>query len=186
MARAHKANRLPTLMDRTITINGLSKAHAMTGWRIGYAGGPSPLMSAIRQIMSQATGNPCSISQRAALAALTGDQSHLQKQLSIYQSRRNNMVKQLNGANGLSVEPFEGAFYLYVNCQGVLGKKTPGDQLIESSTDFVRYLLEDHKVAVVPGVAFEYDPYFRLSFATSDDQLNKACGRIINACDELR
>ena len=176
----------PRLMDRTITINGLSKAHAMTGWRIGYAGGPEALMSAIRQIMSQATGNPSSISQRAALAALTGDQSHIQTQLDIYQSRRDKVVKQLNRAAGLSVEPCEGAFYLYVNCQGVLEKTTPDGQLIESSTDFVRYLLEDHKVAVVPGVAFEYDPYFRLSFATSDEQLDKACQRMIDACEVLR
>ena len=175
----------PRLMDRTITINGLSKAHAMTGWRIGYAGGPAALMSAIRQIMSQATGNPCSISQRAALAALNGDQSHLEEQLNIYETRRNKMVKQLNQANGLTVEPCEGAFYLYVNCEGVLGKTTPQGQLIESSTDFVRYLLEDHKVAVVPGVAFEYDPYFRLSFATSDQQLEKASSRMIRACEDL-
>lgn len=175
----------PRLMDRTITINGLSKAHAMTGWRIGYAGGPSPLMSAIRQIMSQATGNPCSISQRAALAALTGDQSHLRKQLGIYQSRRDNVVNHLNKASGLSVVPCEGAFYLFVNCSGVLGKRTPGGQLIETSTDFVRYLLEDHKVAVVPGAAFEYDPYFRLSFATSEQQLDKACVRIVEACEVL-
>ena len=176
----------PRLMDRTITINGLSKAHAMTGWRIGYAGGPLPLMSAIRQIMSQATGNPCSISQRAALEALTGDQSHLHTQLDIYQSRRDKVVKRLNTADGLSVAACEGAFYLYVNCQDVLGKSTPNGQRIESSTDFVRYLLEDHKVAVVPGVAFEYDPYFRLSFATSDEQLDKACSRMIDACDALR
>ena len=175
----------PKLADRTITINGLSKAHAMTGWRIGYAGGPLPLMTAIRQIMSQATGNPCSISQRAALEALTGDQSHLQTQLDIYQSRRDKVVNQLNQAVGLSVEPCEGAFYLYVNCQDVLGKSTPDGRQIESSTDFVRYLLEDHKVAVVPGVAFEYDPYFRLSFATSDEQLDKACKRMIDACEEL-
>ena len=175
----------PRLMERTITINGLSKAHAMTGWRVGYAGGPQALMSAVRQIMSQATGNPCSVSQRAALAALTGDQSHIDEQLQIYQSRRDKMVEQLNQAVGLSVDPCEGAFYLYVNCQGVIGKTTQNNQLIDSSTDFVRYLLEDHKVAVVPGVAFEYDPFFRLSFATSDVQLDKACARIIDACDQL-
>lgn len=175
----------PRLHDRTITINGLSKSHAMTGWRIGYAGGPTPLMSAIRQIMSQATGNPCSISQRAAVAALRGDQSHIHSNLEIYQSRRDKTVKRVNEAQGLTVNPCEGAFYLYVNCQGVLGKSTPGGQLIESSTDFVRYLLEEFKVAVVPGVAFEYDPYFRISFATSDAQLDKACTRMIDACEAL-
>ena len=175
----------PQLAERTITINGLSKAHAMTGWRIGYAGGPKNLMAAIRQIMSQATGNPCSVSQRAALAALSGDQSHIDDQIAIYQSRRDKLVDELNQAPGLSVAPSEGAFYLYVNCEGVLDKTTPAGEQIQSSTDFVRYLLEHYKVAVVPGTAFEYDPYFRLSFATSDTEIDKASQRIKAACDAL-
>ena len=175
----------PKLKDRTITINGLSKAHAMTGWRIGYAGGPPRLMKAIRQIMSQATGSPCAVSQAAAVAALSGDQSHIIDQVQVYQSRRDKVVRELNQAQGLSVMPSEGAFYLYVNCQGVIGKSTPGGMKINSSTEFVQYVLEQYKVAVVPGAAFEYDPYFRLSFATSDEQLDKACERLIKACAEL-
>ncbi len=175
----------PKLKDRTITINGLSKAHAMTGWRIGYAGGPPRLMKAIRQIMSQATGSPCAVSQAAAVAALKGDQSHIADQVAIYQSRRNKVVNELNKAQGLSATASEGSFYLYVNCLGVIGKSTQNGDKIDCSTEFVQYLLEQHKVAVIPGAAFEYDPYFRLSFATSDEQLDKACERIINACDVL-
>ncbi len=175
----------PRLKNRTITINGLSKAHAMTGWRIGYAGGPIKLMTAIRQIMSQATGSPSAISQAAAITALTGNQDHIRSQVNIYQSRRDKMVDELNKAPGLSVKPCEGAFYLYVNCEKVIGKKTPQGNILQSSTDFVKYLLEEYKVAVVPGTAFECDPYFRLSFATSDEQLDKACTRIINACREI-
>ncbi len=176
----------PKLMNRTITINGLSKAHAMTGWRIGYAGGPAKLMKAIRQIMSQATGNPCAISQVAAVAALAGDQHHIRQQVSIYQARRDKLVTELSKAPGLEVSACEGAFYLYVSCAGVIGKKNPDGNKLESSTDFVQYLLEHHKVAVVPGTAFEYDPYFRLSFATSDEQLDKAYQRIRTACEELK
>jgi len=172
----------PNLKNRTITINGLSKAHAMTGWRIGYAGGPARLMKSIRQIMSQATGSPCAISQAAAVAALSNDQSHISDQVQVYQSRRDKVVNELNKAQGLSVNASEGAFYLYVNCQGVIGKSTPEGEIINSSTEFVQYLLEHHNVAVVPGAAFEYDPYFRLSFATSDRQIDKACQRILKAC----
>ena len=176
----------PKLKDRTITINGLSKAHAMTGWRIGYAGGPAKLIHAIRRIMSQATGSPCAISQAAAVTALTGSQDHIQQQVQIYQTRRDKVIAELNKAEGLSVKPCEGAFYLYVHCGAVTGKKTPEGEVLQSSTDFAEYLLQQHKVAVVPGAAFEYDPYFRLSFATSDAQLDEACQRIIKACDQLQ
>jgi aspartate aminotransferase len=176
----------PRLKNQTITVNGLSKAYAMTGWRIGYAGGPAIVMQAVREIMSQATGNACSISQAAGVVALTGNQDYLAKHVDLYQARRDRVVERINQARGLSVTPCEGAFYLYVNCSGVIGTVTSGNVEIHSSTDFVRYLLEEHKVAVVPGTAFEYDPYFRLSFATSDEQLEKACDRILLACDTLR
>jgi aspartate aminotransferase len=176
----------PRLLSQTITVNGLSKAYAMTGWRIGYAGGPAKVMQAVREIMSQATGNACSISQAAGVVALTGKQDYLAKQVRIYQARRDRVVERINQAKGLSVTPCEGAFYLYVNCRGVIGAVTPGGLKIRSSSDFARFLLEDHKVAIVPGAAFEYDPYFRLSFATSDEQLEIGCNRIVVACDTLR
>jgi aspartate aminotransferase len=136
--------------------------------------------------MSQATGNACSISQAAGVVALTGKQDYLAKQVRIYQARRDRVVERINQAKGLSVTPCEGAFYLYVNCRGVIGAVTPGGLKIRSSSDFARFLLEDHKVAIVPGAAFEYDPYFRLSFATSDEQLEIGCNRIVVACDTLR
>ena len=176
----------PRLRDQTITVNGLSKAYAMTGWRVGYAGGPAKVMKAVREIMSQATGNACSISQAAGVAALTGEQDYLAEHVRVYQDRRDRVVERINQAKGLSVTPCEGAFYLYVNCSGVIGTATTGNVEIRSSSNFARYLLEDHKVAVVPGSAFEYDPYFRLSFATSDEQLEKACNRIVLACSTLR
>ena len=175
----------PELKDRTVTINGLSKGYAMTGWRIGFAGGPRRLMDAIRQIMSQAAGNPCSISQVAAIAALEGDQQYVSEQAEIYQARRDRMVYCINQAMGLTVRPCQGAFYLYVNCQGVLGKNTKEGQCIQTSTDFVKYLLENYKVAVVPGITFECEPYFRLSFATSEAELEIAGERMMLACQAL-
>ena len=175
----------PRLKDRVITVNGVSKGHAMTGWRIGFAGGPKDAMQAIRKVLSQATGSPPSISQAAAVAALTGPQEVLAERTAIYQERRDIVVRALNQAAGLTVRPCEGAFYLFVNCAGVLGRTTPAGQVLETSTDFARYLLEDRGVAVVPGVAFEADPYFRLSFATSTEALEEACRRIREGCSAL-
>lgn len=175
----------PRLRERVITVNGVSKGHAMTGWRIGFAGGPKEVIAAVRKVMSQATGCPPSISQAAAVAALTGPQGVLAERRAIYQTRRDLMVRALNQAAGLKLSPCEGAFYLFVNCAGVLGKSTPGGRVLRSSSDFVTYLLQDKGVALVPGAAFECDPYFRLSFATDTASLEEACRRIREGCSAL-
>jgi aspartate aminotransferase len=175
----------PALIDRTLTCNGVSKAFAMTGWRIGYAGGPKELIKAMGTIQSQSTSNPCSISQAAAVAALEGDLSFLQERNEVYRQRRDMVVAKLNEAKGLSCHKPEGAFYVYPSCQGTIGKKTPDGQLITSSEDFSRYLLAGVGVAVVHGSAFGLDPYFRVSYATATHILEDACARIQKACAEL-
>lgn len=175
----------PRLRDRVITVNGVSKSYAMTGWRIGYAGGPREAMAGVRKVMSQTAGSPPAMSQAAAVAALTGPQDYVAEQVATYQSRRDLVVRALNQALGLKVAPSQGAFYLFVNCAGVLGKETPGGKTIQNSTDFVSYLLEDHGIALVPGAAFEADPYFRLSFAASNEALEQGCKRIIAGCSSL-
>ncbi len=175
----------PDLQDQIITVNGVSKGYAMTGWRIGYAGGPKAAIAGVRKIMTQAAGNPCSISQKAAVAALTGPQEHLRERCERYQARRDYVVRALNQAPGLSVKPSQGAFYLFINCAGVLGQQTPEGRLLDSSGDFVTYLLDSHGVAVVPGAAFESDPFFRLSFAAADQALAEGCKRIVAACSAL-
>ena len=175
----------PRLMDRTLTVNGVSKAYCMTGWRIGYAGGPKELIKAMGTIQSQSTSNPCSISQAAAVAALDGDQSFIQGLVRVYQERRDLVVGLLNKAPGLRCPTPEGAFYVYPSCAGVIGKRTPDGKRIENSEDFGRYLLESVGVAVVHGSAFGLDPYFRISYATSTEALDDACRRIIKACEQL-
>jgi aspartate aminotransferase len=175
----------PALLDRTLTCNGVSKAFAMTGWRIGYAGGPKELIKAIGTIQSQSTSNPSSISQAAAVAALEGDLAFLPERNEVYRQRRDMVVARLNEAPGLSCHKPEGAFYVYPSCQGTIGKKTPDGQPIRSSEDFSRYLLEGVGVAVVHGSAFGLDPYFRISYATATHLLEDACARIQKACAEL-
>jgi aspartate aminotransferase len=176
----------PHLRERTLTINGVSKAFAMTGWRIGYAGGPKTLIKAMAKLQSQSTSNPSSISQAAALAALTGPTDFLAGWRSEYQRRRDLVVESLNAIEGLYCPRPTGAFYVYPSCAGVIGKRTPGGQVIGNDTDFVMYLLESHEVAVIQGAAFGLSPDFRISFATSFAQLEEACKRIAAACSALR
>ena len=175
----------PSLQSRTLTVNGVSKAYAMTGWRIGYAGGPKELIRAMGIIQSQSTSNPCSISQAAAVAALNGDLSFLPERNAVYRQRRDLVVEQLNQAPGLRCHRPEGAFYVYPSCAGALGRRTPKGVLLETSADFAANLLADEGVAVVHGTAFGLDPYFRISYATGTDLLEDACARIIRFCERL-
>lgn len=176
----------PKLFDRTLTCNGVSKSYAMTGWRIGYAGGPKELIKAISKIQSQSTSNPSSISQAAATTALNGDQSFLQERNDVFKDRRDLVVKMLNEAEGLSCHTPEGAFYIYASCKGCMGKQTPDGKTLENDEDFVTYLLESVGVAAVQGAAFGLSPFFRISYATSTEALTEACQRIQKACAELR
>jgi aspartate aminotransferase len=175
----------PKLMNRTLTCNGVSKAYSMTGWRIGYAGGPAPLIKAIAKLQSQSTSNPSSVSQAAAVAALTGDLTFLGERNEIFRQRRDICVTMLNEAKGLTCRKPDGAFYVYPSCAGTIGKKTPDGKVIETDTDFVTYLLESEGVAAVQGTAFGLSPYFRISYATSTDVIEDACRRIQRACAAL-
>ncbi|MCD6035576.1 MAG: aspartate transaminase [Rickettsiales bacterium] len=175
----------PKLFSRTLTINGVSKAYAMTGWRIGYAGGPEPIIKAIAIIQSQSTSNPCSISQAASVEALNGPQDYLSMSQKAFEKRRNLVVERLNAIDGITCRTPEGAFYVFPSCKGVFGKKTPAGKSIQNSNDFATYLLEDALVAVVPGIAFGSEGYFRISYATSDAVLENACARIKAACEKL-
>lgn len=176
----------PELRDRTLTVNGVSKAYAMTGWRIGYAGGPKELIKAISKIQSQSTSNPSSISQAAAVEALNGDQSFLQPRNDEFKKRRDKVVEMLNNAEGITCPKPEGAFYVYPSCAGVMGKKTPDGKVINTDEDFVSYLLEAEGVACVHGAAFGLSPHFRISYATSMEALQTACTRIQKACSALK
>ncbi|RMF11395.1 MAG: pyridoxal phosphate-dependent aminotransferase, partial [Alphaproteobacteria bacterium] len=176
----------PGLYDRTLTMNGVAKAYAMTGWRIGFAGGPKELIKAMAKIQSQSTSNPCSISQAASIEALTGPQDFLKERAAAFQKRRDLVVGMINDAVGLSCPVPEGAFYVYPSCAGVLGRKTPAGKEITSDLDFVNYLLEDKGVAVVHGEAFGLSPHFRISYATSEKVLTEACRRIQEACAALQ
>jgi aspartate aminotransferase len=176
----------PALYDRTLTVNGVSKSYAMTGWRIGFAGGPANLIKAMGTIQSQSTSNPTSISQYAAVEALNGPQDFLPKWAKVFQERRDLVVAMLNQAKGLECHRPEGAFYVYPSCAGVIGKATPKGKAIKTSEDFAAYLLEDVGVAVVHGTAFGLDPFFRISYATSTEALKEACTRIQRACGALR
>jgi aspartate aminotransferase len=175
----------PKLYDRTLTVNGASKAFAMTGWRIGFAGGPKELIKAIANVQSHSTSNPCSISQAATVAALNGDQSYLKDWCKVYKERRDMVVEMLNAAEGIRCPKPEGAFYVYASCEGCIGKKTPEGKVIENDSDFVTYLLETAGVAAVQGAAFGLSPYFRISYATSTESLKEACARIQKACAAL-
>lgn len=176
----------PSLYERTLTVNGCSKAYAMTGWRIGYAGGASWLIKAISKLQSQSTSNPCSIAQAAAVAALNGDQSFLKERSAAFQSRRDLVVSMLNQADGITCPRPEGAFYVYPEISGLIGKSTPAGKLIDTDEAFVAYLLDDAKVAAVQGAAFGLSPAMRISYATSETLLQDACERIQTACAALR
>ena len=176
----------PGLYDRILTVNGVSKAYAMTGWRIGYAAGPVELIKAMAVVQSQSTSNPSSISQAAAVEALSGPQTFIAERNAAFKERRDLVVNMLNRAKGLQCPKPEGAFYVYPSCAGAIGKKTPEGKVIKTDTDFVTYLLESVGVAVVQGEAFGLSPYFRISYATSTAALKEACGRIQRACDALR
>ncbi len=176
----------PELYERTLTVNGCSKAYAMTGWRIGYAGGAPWLIKAIAKLQSQSTSNPCSVAQAAATAALTGDQSFLAERNQAFQARRDMVVAMLNEIEGMTCPTPEGAFYVYPSFAPLIGKSTPSGRLIDSDEAFVGYLLDDAKVAAVQGAAFGLSPAMRISYATSDALLREACTRIQTACAALK
>ncbi|MBJ7445805.1 MAG: aminotransferase class I/II-fold pyridoxal phosphate-dependent enzyme, partial [Sphingobium sp.] len=176
----------PDLYDRTLTVNGCSKAFSMTGWRIGFAGGPEWIIKAMGKLQSQSTSNPCSISQAAAVAALTGPQDFLEERNGVFRKRRDMVVAMLNDAPGLDCPTPEGAFYVYPDASGVIGKVTPKGKVIDSDETLIGYFLDEAKVAAVHGAAFGLSPAFRISYATSDEVLKKACTRIQEACAALR
>jgi aspartate aminotransferase len=172
----------PRLLDRTLTLNGVSKSYAMTGWRIGYAAGPVELIKAIAVIQSQSTSNPCSISQIAAVEALNGPQDFLKPRAEAFRKRRDLVVSRLNAIPGIKCNSPEGAFYVFPSCAGLIGKKTLEGNVIANSNDFAEFLLKQALVAVVPGIAFGSEGFFRISYATSDSILEQACDRIKQAC----
>jgi len=176
----------PKLFERSLVINGVAKAYAMTGWRIGYAGGPVALINAIRKVQSQSTSNPCSISQAAAVEALNGTQDFLPERAAVFKKRRDMVVSMLNEVEGIRCPTPEGAFYVYPSIAGLIGKTTPEGKVIETDLDFCTYILEAEGVAAVHGEAFGLSPHFRVSYATSDEALVEACGRIQRACAALK
>jgi aspartate aminotransferase len=176
----------PKLYERTLTLNGVSKAYCMTGWRIGYAGGPVPLIKAMSTLQSQSTSNPNSIAQAASVEALNGPQDFIARHNAVFKERRDLVVGMLNKVPGLHCPTPEGAFYVYPSCAGAIGKTTPQGKTINDDGDFVEYLLEAEGVAVVQGVAFGLSPHFRISYATSTEDLTKACAGIARACAALR
>ncbi|MDR6439042.1 aspartate aminotransferase [Paenarthrobacter nicotinovorans] len=176
---------VPALKDRILLVNGVSKAYAMTGWRLGYGVGPVPLIAAMNKLQSQTSSCPSSISQAAAVAALNGDQSFVRDSVEVYRKRRDAAVEGLNAINGLSVAPAEGAFYAYVNCSGVIGKTTPDGTVISNDQDFTLYLLDAARVAVIQGSAYGLGPYFRISFATSLETINAGVDSIRDAVNAL-
>ena len=171
--------------SRTITMNGVSKAYSMTGWRIGYCGGPKKIIDSMRKLQGQSTSNPSSISQWASVEALNGDQSFLRDWLVSFEMRRNKVFEMINSAKGLSCLKPKGAFYIYPSCEGIIGKKHKGGEKIKNDEDFAMNLLKNKSVGVVHGSAFGLSPYFRISYATSMEKLEEACERIIDFCDEL-
>jgi aspartate aminotransferase len=176
----------PALYERTLTMNGVSKAYAMTGWRIGYAAGPEPLIAAMRKVMTQTTSNPCSISQWAAVEALNGPQDFIAPNAKLFEERRDLVVSMINQAAGLRCPSPEGAFYVYPSCEGLIGRTAPSGKVIASDADFAAELLEAEGVSVVFGAAFGLSPFFRISYATSNALLEEACGRIQRFCGTLR
>jgi aspartate aminotransferase len=175
----------PGLYDRTLTMNGVSKAYAMTGWRIGYCAGPEPLIKAMTKLQSQTTSNPTSISQWASVEALNGPQHFLAERAKSFKERRDLVVSMLNQAKGIECPTPEGAFYVYPSCAGLIGKTTPKGKTLQNDEDVVTALLEDEGVAVVHGAAFGLSPYFRISYATSVEELEESCRRIQRFCASL-
>jgi aspartate aminotransferase len=175
----------PRLRERTLTVNGVSKAYAMTGWRVGFGAGPAALIKAMAVVQSQSTSCPSSISQAAAIEALTGPQAIVAERCRSFLARRDFVVAALNATPGLACRRPEGAFYTFASCAGVLGRHTRSGQPLLTDTDFCNYLLQDFDVAVVPGSVFGLAPYFRISYATSMGQLEEACARIAAACEAL-
>ncbi|MEW9838202.1 aminotransferase class I/II-fold pyridoxal phosphate-dependent enzyme, partial [Mesorhizobium marinum] len=176
----------PALRERILTVNGVSKAYAMTGWRIGYGAAPEALVRAMAVVQSQSTSNPSSVSQAAAIEALTGPQDVLAARRESFRARRDLVVDGLNAIDGIDCSRPEGAFYTFAGCAGLLGRVTPDGRRLASDRDFCAYLLDEAKVAVVPGSAFGASPFFRISYATSQDELREALARIAMACDALR
>ncbi|MCF8462557.1 MAG: pyridoxal phosphate-dependent aminotransferase [Rickettsiaceae bacterium] len=175
----------PDLKERIFIVNGVSKAYSMTGWRIGYGAGPKNLIDAMAIIQSQSTSNPCSISQYAALEALEGTQDFIKTNAKIFQEKRDLCVKLLQLQKDIEIFAPEGAFYLFPSCRNFFGKKTPAGEVITNDNDFAKYLLEYAEVAVVPGIAFGAEGFFRLSYATSFELLENGCKQIVKACDLL-
>ena len=176
----------PRLYDRTLTMNGVSKAYSMTGWRIGYCAGPEALIKAMAKLQSQSASNAASVSQWAAVEALNGPQDFIPKFQKIFEARRDLVVSMLNQAKGIECPKPEGAFYVYPSVRGLIGKQTPAGKTIASDADFANELLESEGVAVVHGAAFGLSPFFRISYATSTEALEEACRRIQRFCGNLR
>jgi len=176
----------PALADRTLTLNGLSKTYCMTGWRVGYAAGPLDLIKAMNKVQGQSTTHTSSISQAAAVAALNGPHDFVAKHNAIFQERRDLVVSMLNQAQGITCPTPEGAFYVYPNCAGVIGKTTPDGKVLDTDGDFITYILESEGVAAVQGEAFGLSPHFRVSYATATTLLEDACQRIQRACAALK
>jgi aspartate aminotransferase len=175
----------PRLADRTLVVNGVSKTYAMTGWRLGYAAGPEPLVAAVNKLQGQTSSCPSSISQAAAVAALEGDAGPVRDMVAIYKRRRDLAVELLNAIPGLAVEPPSGAFYLFPSCAGLLGRTTPGGKALRTDEDVVLHLLDSAGVATVHGGAYGLSPHFRLSFATSEEVLERSCARIAQVVSAL-
>lgn len=175
----------PGLRDRTLTVNGVSKAYAMTGWRIGYGAGPTALIQAMAVVQSQSTSCPSSVSQAAAIEALNGPQDIVVERRTLFRARRDRVVDALNAIPGVTCRKPEGAFYAFASCAGLIGRRTPEGTRLKTDSDFCRYLLDAVDVAVVPGSCFGLAPYFRISYATSDADLSGACARIARACAAL-
>ncbi|MBL4871374.1 MAG: pyridoxal phosphate-dependent aminotransferase [Robiginitomaculum sp.] len=176
----------PDLYDRTLTMNGLSKAYAMTGWRIGYGAGPASLIKLMSKVMAQTTSNACSISQWAAVEALNGPQDFIAERNLVFQTRRDYVIAQLNKAKGINCAMPDGAFYVYPDCQGLIGKTSAGGHRLMTDMDVAQALLEEAHVAVVPGTAFHSSPNFRISYATDMRSLEMACQRIREFCEKVR
>jgi aspartate aminotransferase len=176
----------PQLKARTLTVNGVSKAYAMTGWRIGYGGAPEVLIKAMTKLQSQSTSNPSSIGQAAAQEALSGPQHYIAERTAIFQSRRDRVVSLLNDCPGIQCHLPEGAFYVFPSCQGIIGKQTPAGKILQSDEDFVLYLLDEENLAVLPGAAYGASPFFRISVAASLERLEEGCARVKRACEKLR
>ena len=186
MAFATGARLEPALRERTLTVNGVSKSYAMTGWRIGYGGGPKALIASMAVVQSQSTSNPCSISQAAAVEALCGPQHIVGQWREAFQRRRDFVVDRLNAIEGIVCRRPEGAFYTFASCAALIGRRTPDGKRIDSDSAFCRYLLDACDVAVVPGSCFGLAPYFRISYAASDAELKEACDRLAQACKALQ